>query len=225
MIAKLVNAFFSYTFLFHMGNLVNYLKKLKKHKIIFDVGAYKGHFGNSFASSKIFFFEPNKIFFKKLKKDKKNIYFNIGLGDKVEKKKFYIMPNASSSSFNQPTFRKNLKTFFFFDLLKSNVINQKAMIYPLDYFFKKYGLNTIDILKIDTEGYEFNVLNGISKKNFKKINYIVIEKQLDKELFKNYSFTPIRKKLIENNFKLIKKFKDPIWSYEDHVYENRYFKN
>jgi len=99
------------------------------------------------------------------------------------------------------------------------------MIYPLDYFFKKYGLNTIDILKIDTEGYEFNVLNGISKKNFKKINYIVIEKQLDKELFRNYSFTPIRKKLIENNFKLIKKFKDPIWSYEDHVYENRYFKN
>ena len=48
-----------------------------------------------------------------------------------------------------------------------------------------------------------------------------IEKQLDKYLYKNYSFPAIQKVLIINNFKLIKKFKDPLWNYEDRIYKNK----
>ena len=38
--------------------------------------------------------------------------------------------------------------------------------------------NKIDILKIDTEGYEFNILKGISKEDFKKIKLIYFYNQL-----------------------------------------------
>ena len=31
------------------------------------------------------------------------------------------------------------------------------------YFIEKNGIKNIDLLKIDTEGYEFNVLKGLSK--------------------------------------------------------------
>lgn len=223
MLAKIVNSLFSYTFLFHMRKLVNFLKNVSNPEIVFDVGAYKGHFGNSFKKSRVFFFEPNKEYFKKLSKNKKNKYFRVGIGKNACKKIFYIMPNASSSSFNKPTLGKNLKTLFFFDILKEKYVNDKVDIYPLNFYFKKYKLKKIDILKIDTEGFENDVLNGISKSNFQKIDLIVIEKQLDNSLFKNYSFTPIKKILLKNNFRLIKKFKDPIWTYEDHIYRNKNF--
>ena len=76
-------------------------------------------------------------------------------------------------------------------------------------------------MKIDTEGYEKEVLKGISKKNFKKIQYIVIEKCLYKNLYHNYSFKEIQKILVKNNFLFLKKFKDPLWNYEDHIYKNK----
>jgi len=223
MIARLINTFFSYTFLYHMGRLVRFLKFKSEPKIVFDVGAYKGQFGNSFKKSEVFFFEPNKEFFKNLKKNKKDKYFNLGIGEQISKKSFYIMPNASSSSFNKPTLGNNLKTFFFFKILNEKYKKVNVKIYPLNFFFKKYNLKKIDILKIDTEGFEKSVLKGISKINFKKINYIIVEKQLDKKLYKNYSFVPIKKILLKHNFLLIKRFKDPVWSYEDHVYENKNF--
>lgn len=225
MIAKFVNNLFSYTFLFHMFRLTSYLKSLTKPKVVFDVGAYKGQFGNSFKTSKVFFFEPNKDFFKKLRKNKKDYYFNIGLGNKNIQKSFYITPNASSSSFNKPTLGKTLKIIFFYDVLKEKYKKTKVKIYPLNYFFKKYKLQKIDILKIDTEGFEKYVLKGINRNNFKKIKYIVIEKQLDKNLYKNYSFAPIKKILKDNDFILEKKFKDPVWSYEDHIYKNKNVRN
>jgi len=80
-------------------------------------------------------------------------------------------------------------------------------------------------LKIDTEGYENEVLKGISKKNFKKIRFIVIEKCLYENLYHNYSFKKIQKVLDRNNFTFLKKFKDPVWNYEDHIYKKKNIKN
>ena len=36
-------------------------------------------------------------------------------------------------------------------------------IITLDYFIEKNKIKNIDLLKIDTEGYEFNVLKGLIK--------------------------------------------------------------
>ena len=51
----------------------------------------------------------------------------------------------------------------------------------------------------------------------------MVEKCLNEKLYHNYSFKIIKKKLQENNFIFLKKFKDPIWNYEDHVYKNQVF--
>ena len=226
MIARFLTYIFSYTFLFHMSQVTKFIKGECKADIVFDIGAFKGQFGNSFKQSKVFFFEPNANYFKKLVQKNKNKYFHVGIGKKIEKKTFFIMPNASSSSFQKPTLKKNLRNIFFFDFLREKIKKVKVKIHPINFYFNKYQLKKIDILKIDTEGFEIDVLKGISKKNFKKIGFIIIEKQLDKYLYKNYSFPAIQKVLIKNNFKLIKKFKDPLWNYEDRIYKNKnYLKN
>ena len=46
----------------------------------------------------------------------------------------------------------------------------------------------IDILKIDTEGYEYNILRGIHKLDFKKIRYIYFEHHYDLMIDKKYKF-------------------------------------
>jgi len=217
---RFLNFFFHLIWLFHKNKIVDYLNNRLDPKIIFDVGAYRGKFGHSFKKSKVFFFEPNISSFKKIKKKRQNKYFNIGLGSKFEKKAFYILPNDSASSINKQKVNSQLKDIFL-NLLgqKKNKINIK--IYPLNFFIKKYSIKIINILKIDTEGYEKEVLKGISKKNFKKIQYIVIEKCLYKDLYHNYSFKEIQKILSKNNFIFLKKFKDPLWNYEDHIYKNK----
>ena len=128
------------------------------------------------------------------------------------------MPNDSASSINKQKVNSQLKDIFL-NLLGGKKNKTNIRIYPLNYFIEKYSIKIIDILKIDTEGYENEVLKGISKKNFKKIRYIVIEKCLNKNLYYNYSFKKIQKVLIKNNFIFLKKFKDPIWHYEDYIYK------
>lgn len=97
-ILKLINSFFHLIYLFHKNKIINFLNKKIDPKIIFDVGAYHGKFGHSFKKSKIYFFEPNIFSYNNIEKIKKNKYFNVGLGSKFDKKKFYISPNDSASS-------------------------------------------------------------------------------------------------------------------------------
>jgi len=220
---EFLNFFFRIIWLLHKNKIVKYLKEQLKPKIIFDVGAYRGKFGHSFKNSKVFFFEPNIYSFQKIKKKKQNKYFNVGIGSKHKKKTFHILPNDSASSINKQKANSQLKDIFL-NLLggKKNKINIK--IYPLNFFIEKYSIKIIDILKIDTEGYENEVLKGISKKNFKKIRFIIIEKCLYKNLYHNYSFEKIQKVLDRNNFIFLKKFKDPLWNYEDHIYKKKNIK-
>ena len=52
-------------------------------------------------------------------------------------------------------------------------------------------IKNIDILKIDTEGYELNILKGISKDHFNKIKYIYFEHHYDLMIQKNYTYRDI----------------------------------
>ena len=56
---------------------------------------------------------------------------------------------------------------------KSKVIN--CQLRPLSYFIDKYNLDKIDLLKIDCEGNELKVLEGITEDNWKIINQIIVE--------------------------------------------------
>ena len=89
------------------------------------------------------------------------------------------------------------------------------------YFINLYNLDRIDILKIDTEGSEFEILNGIRKEYFSKINYIYFEHHFDLMLDKGYKFSDINKLLLKNNFKKIFKIKMKFRKTFEYIYEKK----
>ena len=58
----------------------------------------------------------------------------------------------------------------------------------------------IDILKIDAEGYEYNILKGINNLDFRKIRFIYFEHHYDLMIKKGYKFSQINKFLNKKNF-------------------------
>lgn len=93
------------------------------------------------------------------------------------------------------------------DNLKSE--KRKVKIDTLDNYILEKKINRIDCMKIDVEGYELEVLQGISNDNFKKIKKIFIEVE---NYRKNYT-KQILDILDNNNFsyKVTKSDKD--WCY------------
>lgn len=68
-------------------------------------------------------------------------------------------------------------------------------VIPLSKFIAKKELNIVHLLKVDTNGSELDVLNGINEEDYKIINQIVIETPLDSE-----NYFSIKKKLTANGF-------------------------
>jgi FkbM family methyltransferase len=221
--------------------IINFFKKTlnEKYLTVIDVGAHKGEtidlFMKNFNVSKIYAFEANPLMFDKIKKkvDHKNyknkiIIFNTGLGEKEEIKNLNIFNDTSSSTFksinkNNNYFKRKKFILSLFNL--TNIFFHREVsceIKPLEKFnFMKQEKN-IDILKIDTEGYEYNVLKGIKLEQFKKIRYIYFEHHYDLMINKNYKFTDINQFLKKNNFLMLFKNKMSLRKTFEYIYENKY---
>jgi FkbM family methyltransferase len=148
-----------------------YKDNLKKNPIIFDIGANEGQsikrFNYIFPESIIYSFEPIKESFDKIIKlyNKRNfIVNNFALGEKEEKKKFYINKHSFTSSF----FKINNKYKELHDFDKAH-ITANTKVTTLDKYIKLHNIKKIDILKIDTQGYELNILKGAKLALKKKI--------------------------------------------------------
>ncbi len=220
------------------NKIINFFKKkLNKNQIILiDIGAHKGEtislFCKNFAIENILAFEANPIVFKELeKKIKKNKYknkinlFNLGLGDKEEKKDLTIFNDSSSSTYNlideKTEYYKRKKSFL--SLFSKDIIQKKILtnILPLSKINEVNELKNIDILKIDTEGYELNILKGIYKNHFNKIKYIYFEHHYDLMIKKNYNYSDMKIFLNKNNFYLVFKIKMKFRKTFEYIYENR----
>ena len=133
----------------------NTLYKLKKEhnfnpKIIFDVGAYKGEWTKMctkiFSEAKYYLFEPQNKLDLLLKKPFPNniIYENVLLGEKDGADVDFYENKTSSSVLRFGN--------------HNNPVSKKTT--SLDTFTFKEKISTIDILKIDVQGYELEVLKG-----------------------------------------------------------------
>jgi FkbM family methyltransferase len=187
----------------------------KSEPVIFDVGAnvgqsikrYKKIFENPILHS----FEPSidavNILKEKYKNEKDLFVINSAVGEKDENLEFNINASTTHSSFkklipNTTWIKKRSKTAN----VDSNEYTTKKVstkIITLDDYVEKNNINNIDILKIDTQGYEDKVLLGA--KNLitnNKIKLIQLE-LIFSEIYENpLQIYDIEKILMPNNYKL-----------------------
>jgi FkbM family methyltransferase len=225
---------------FYQKKIFSFLKKknLKNINIFFDIGAHEGEsieiFSKNFNIKKIYSFEPSPINFLKLKnkvnsfskkfKDLEIYIENFGLGR--EKKKICLkqLNESSSSTINQ--INKNSRYFkkkkFFLNKLhvKNFYKNIDVQIVRLDEYLNNNSIEHINFMKIDTEGYELDVLQGLGTKIY-NVQYIMFEHHYHDMLVKTYKFSDINELLIKNNFKKIFKAKMPFRKTFEYIYENR----
>jgi FkbM family methyltransferase len=179
-----------------------YKDNIGKKPIIFDVGANDGQsierFSSMFPKSTVHSFEPIKECYEKIFNiyNRKNIIINnFALGDKDCERIFHVNKNSYTSSF----FKINKK---YAELVNYDQINksEKKKIKTLDGYVNLHKIKKIDILKIDTQGYELNVLKGGKKSLKDKIKFIELELTLADYYKKKINFYEIDKVLSKNNF-------------------------
>ena len=131
---------------------------------------------------------------------------------------------STFSQFNDTNKYLNYKAILFNSNLKNMTTNSENIeVFPLSLILQKNNLDSIDLIKIDTEGHEYEVLYGTGD-YIKKINYILVEFHIDK-IYENYNPDKIHNFLLENGFTLQKKFSFPFTTWEDRLYKNSKFLN
>ncbi len=129
---------------------------IRKDSIVIDIGANIGlhtiYFAQIADNGLVFSFEPSHETFRLLLKNVNNIPnvlpLNIGISDCTETTEFYITCDDAYSSLKD-TKRKAIKS------------KQKVICYTIDDLLLKLNLTHIDFVKIDVEGLEQNVLEGM----------------------------------------------------------------
>jgi len=147
----------------------NFINKINKDLMFcIDIGANVGKYTKLLLTetkSKIISFEPLPLAFKDLQKieqdytDRLKVY-NYAIGEKDET----LELNYSNEKSEKASFLENLNQLSFYDFKNNQKI--KTKVYCLDTFFSNNPnllSKNIDLLKIDTEGFEFEVLKGAKK--------------------------------------------------------------
>ncbi len=203
-----------------------------KLKCFVDVGAHHGE--TIIAFNKTFFIEKNIAFeasnknFEILSKNEKNIknfsIFNIGCGEKKTIMNFKQHIETQSSTFTkinkQSSYYKRKNFYLNFNKKESPFLNIKVEMDRLDNILNKLEIKYVDILKIDTEGYDFNVIKGLGD-NIKNIKYIYFEHHFHNMLIKDYTLSKIHNYLIKYNFKKVFKIKMYFRKTFEYIYLNK----
>ena len=207
-----------------------------KLPVFVDVGSHMGEYIiqllKKFNVEKIYAFEPSPTIFKKLSENVKNIRniktYNVGVGHLNIKQILHENIESSSSSINPLNINSKYykKKFFILNFLNLKKISRPVEIevIKLENFLNDKKIDSIDLLKIDTEGSEFNVLKGLNK-SINKVKLIHLEHHFDDMIIKNYKLTDIHEYLINNNFKKIFKIKMKFRKSFEYIYKNKFLVN
>ena len=205
---KQISKVYSYSKIYYECLWLNSFLNYNSINLVLDVGANSGQYALSLRrfgyKKKIISFEPgSEAYFKLIKNAKNdskwNIYEKVGLGNKRKNIKLNISENSVSSSI------KNIKKLHLINQPNSKYIKkEKTKIIKLDEVFRNfYKKNENIMLKIDTQGYEWEVLQG-SKKSLRKINVIQLELSFEDLYQDQNNWLNILKFLENNDFKVFK---------------------
>lgn len=144
-----------------------------KQPVIFDVGAYKGEYSDFIEKlmphAQLYLFEPNK-----------NVYYNLA---KRYKRSFNVLVGCSDIS-SMGYYRcigkiEELGSIYNREIFKEydgKVQKEFVKCVTIDSFCNKHLIKTIDFLKIDVEGAEYEVLSGcMDMMNSLEISFIQVE--------------------------------------------------
>ena len=214
----------------HQKRIIKFLKKKQiRIQVLIDVGSHKGLYTDLFLQNynikKVLMFEPQIQIFKFLKKkytkNKKIIISNCAISNKNNFQNLQLNHHdltTTLSKFNENNFYLKVKALLFG---VENMIYKKIKIKTIqlgDVLTKK-RIYKVDLLKIDTEGHELEVLEGLKEK-IKNVQFILIEFHRDK-IYLKYSPKQIHNYLLKKNFVLETKFKFPFTGWEDRIYFNK----
>lgn len=197
-----------------LDRIIKYICE-KQHPIIFDVGANRGQsierFKKMYKDCAIHSFEPGNAECDEIrsnyKNDKSIFVNNVGVGEKEEIREFNINAKTTHSSFKQllekTAWIKKRSEVQKIKNEKYTISKELKQIITLDDYVNLNGIKNIDILKIDTQGYDDKVIAGaknLIKEN--KIKIIQIE-IIFSEIYENpLNIYDIEKFLIPNGYKL-----------------------
>lgn len=238
MIKKLILLLLSFFDFFYQKKIIKFLRKknLTNIETLCDVGGHKGESINFFLSNmkvkKIISFEASPLNFRFLKKNREHyskkfnkteiLIENIALGSRnkeIDFKQFDESSSSTLSDINEESsyFKRKFNLLSFFSKKKKYQIF-KIKIETLDNYMDLNNINKISFLKIDTEGYEYEVLKGLKKK-IQLVDTIMFEHHYDNMIVKNYTFKDINNFLKINNFNQIYKSKMPFRKTFEYIYK------
>ncbi len=223
---------------FQQKKVIKFFKKnLGKKILILDVGSHHGEtislFSKNFELFEFHCFEASPINFKFLVKNIEKLNFknksqsnlvNVGIGSRKGNTFINQIKESSSSTINELNLESNYlkKKMKILNINKSEKFYKKIpiSIIKLDDYIESKEIKEIDILKIDTEGYELNVVKGLQKYH-KIIKYIYFEHHYDDMIKKNYTFSNINLILKSFGFKKVFKTKMFFRKSFEYIYANK----
>lgn len=177
-------------------------KNSDQFNVVFDVGANVGEWSTNFLrynkNASMHCFEPVPETFEKLKSRRfpeKVVLNNFGLGSKKEQVPIYIFDE--SDALNSLFQRKGLEK----QGIKTPEQKKMIQIETMDDYIAQKGIERIDLVKLDVEGYEYEVFLGMQQTlkqglvkaiQFEYGGCNIDAKVLLKDIFEFFDGTPYR---------------------------------
>ena len=228
----LIISFFDYP---NKIKVINFLNEKFKNNIsvLIDVGAHHGEtiklFNKKFKIDSIISFEASIKNYNQLTKNSKNIknlkIFNIALGDEKKIVTFndhFETQSSTLSKINKASKYYRKKNFFLnsFNFKNKKIQNSQVIMDRLENILKDLKISNVDLLKIDTEGYDFNVIKGLGG-SINQVKYIYFEHHFHDMLIKNYKLSDVNSYLKNHNFIKVFKSKMKFRKTFEYIYFNK----
>lgn len=124
------------------------------------------------------FIEPIDFLFQRLRNNygeaERFVFENVAIGTEKGSKKFYYVSEKARTELDLPYWHDQLGSFAKEHIIRAlgeqmnpYIIEEEVECLPLQDVFDRNGVQTIDLVHIDTEGFDYKVLSQIDLKRYK----------------------------------------------------------